>query len=325
MKPVLLLRRRLLFASLATLAGCDQLSEIADLDGSWAKLSEEDKALRRKFRGVEGGELVIDATYETKGMATLYSSSGFTFNGGGFAQWGPKSGDKSSFFGDERRGDRFSVPKTLRMMRYDLNAEPNKDWQYEDHVDIRRRFLGKPAIDITVPIASRIPDEVLAAVRSKKGGFRLKLRLHEDGLLVGWDLESMPSYDRSKPQNVSYSPAWTHTGGDFVERREVEFLDASVYPELAKYSDGHYRAQGMKAAPAYGNMTRMPQFFRESGGITPEIFAKRGFALKLSDNVFEFEYKNGEQVRKNPQTQWSLYEKGWYIHPKTKERIETDF
>ena len=41
----------------------------------------------------------------------------------------------------------------------------------------------------TIPVASRIPDALLEDKRRNGGGFRLKIRIHPDGPLIGWDLE----------------------------------------------------------------------------------------------------------------------------------------
>ncbi len=98
------------------------------------------------------------------------------------------------------------------------------------------------------PVASRIPHELLQDLRQSRGVFRLKIRLHDDGVLIGWDIERRPGYDpkkRNQYGNPTYvAPVHTFVGGDFREA---------------------------------------------------EIF-------------------NGKAVRM-----------GWYIHPKTGERIETDF
>jgi hypothetical protein len=89
---------------------------------------------------------------------------------------------------------------------------------------------GTIAGDFTALVAERIPDELLRELRKNGGGFRLKLRVHDDGLLVGWDIRRESDF--------------VMAGGDFREAR---------------------------------------------------IF-------------------NGQVLRK-----------GWYIHPKTGQKIETDF
>jgi hypothetical protein len=49
-----------------------------------------------------------------------------------------------------------------------------------------------------------IPDDLLDAMRRGVGGFRLKIRIHKDGPLIGWDL--------SRGFNLQY-----FAGGDFRE------------------------------------------------------------------------------------------------------------
>jgi hypothetical protein len=56
----------------------------------------------------------------------------------------------------------------------------------------------------TVPVASRIPDDLLDAMREGVGGFGLKIRIHPDGPLIGWEL--------SRGFNLQY-----FAGGDFRE------------------------------------------------------------------------------------------------------------
>lgn len=101
----------------------------------------------------------------------------------------------------------------------------------------------------TVPVADRIPDDLLDDLRrDPKGSLRIKIRLHREGVLLGWDIQRRPGYDPKKKDpwgNPIYvSAVHSFAGGDF---REAEII-------------------------------------------------------------------NGKAVRK-----------GWYIHPKTGERFETDF
>ncbi len=221
-----MLQRRLILLSLAGLSACDRTSEAMDLDGSWAKLSDEDKTLRRKFRGLQGGQLVVDAFGEKRGV-NIFDESGRVFYQR--ATVSAKNNSKHSYSAN------FGVPKTLRAEWRDGASE------FRPHPLTEAYDGGIVIANYTVPVASRIPDEVLDAVRSKKGGFRLKIRLHDDGLLIGWDIESRPGYI---PGGSYVPPVHSMAGGDF---REAEIVD-------------------------------------------------------------------GKAVRK-----------GWYIHPKTGQRIETDF
>jgi hypothetical protein len=196
-------QRRMLVASVLVLAGCDKLSEAADLDGSWAKLSEEDKALRRKFRGLRGGQLVVDAFGEKHGV-NIFGDDGKLF----FSQatLSIRNNTRLSYSAN------FGVPKTLRAEWRDPATE------FRPHTLTGAYDGGTVIANYTVPVASRIPDEVLDAVRSKKGGFRLKLRLHDDGLLIGWDIES-----RLGASAGVYSPAVrSFVGGDFQEADIVD-------------------------------------------------------------------------------------------------------
>jgi hypothetical protein len=49
---------------------------------------------------------------------------------------------------------------------------------------------GVIAGNYTVKIAKRIPDDLLDEVRARKGTLRLKIRVHPQGVLVGWDLRA---------------------------------------------------------------------------------------------------------------------------------------
>jgi hypothetical protein len=214
---------------------------------SQGKPSDEDAALQRKFRGIEGGELYISAVANFCNTI-IYRANGEIFPGGGSACHSPRGGMKLSFFGDERHGEKFSVPKSLRMMRYPEDAIPNSNWDYHN-INKLPRWLGNALVDVTVPVASRIPEDLLADLRrDPKGTLRLKLRLHPETLLVGWDIQRRPGFDPNKRDQwgeIAYvGPVHSFAGGDFREA---------------------------------------------------EIF-------------------NGQVVRK-----------GWYIDPKTKQRIETDF
>jgi hypothetical protein len=73
--------------------------------------------------------------------------------------------------------------------------------------------------DYTVPVASRIPDEVIDYLSSPKPGdvigreLRIKIRLKDDGVLVAWDVEE--GY-KNKYGNFA---RYVMPGGDFIETR----------------------------------------------------------------------------------------------------------
>jgi hypothetical protein len=127
------------------------------------------------------------------------------------------------------------MPITIRAIwhkTYETRPGPQTAAEFEER--FRKEYGGEVAGDYTIPVAARIPDALIEDARKGRGGLRLKIRLHDDGVLLGWDLVGgSPGGDGEK-----------HIGGDF---REAKIL-------------------------------------------------------------------NGVVVRK-----------GWYIHPKTKEKIEIDF
>jgi hypothetical protein len=140
------------------------------------------------------------------------------------------------------------LPKKIRMIWHEKpdGFFEDKDIPYDTLVDGKSPYNGGKVLgDYTVPFAERLPDEVLDAVRAGKGGLRLKIRLHEKGVLIGWDLEGAP-----------YPTKYIDSDGDFYHTR-----------------------------------------FSMAGGDFQEAWIYNGIAVK----------------------------KGWYIHPITKERIETDF
>lgn len=62
-----------------------------------------------------------------------------------------------------------------------------------------------------MPVAERISDSVLDYIRKNGGALRLKIRLKDDGILIGWDVEEWfkTPYGREL--------RGVHPGGDFKE------------------------------------------------------------------------------------------------------------
>lgn len=229
-------------------------------------ITNEDDALRHKFRGIYGGELRIDAMVPLV-AAALYMSNGDVYHGT-WGIYGPNGGSASGFggYGDK---DRLVVPKTLRMVIYDERS--SREYHPKPFAAYTRRVMPDgtavpegmnmgtvvPALvlhDVTVPIAERFPDALLDRARQYKGSsIRLKLRMMPEALLLGWEIRPGLSYPFKKNEfGTEYvSDEDLMIGGDFCERRVVNVL---------------------------------------------------------------------------VNNQWSLVEKkGWYIHPKTGQKIETDF
>lgn len=196
-----------------------------------AKFTPEEKAVRARFHDIDGFDFRLDAVSAVQAVV-VFSESGSRFTSSSLSS--PTNGlrmGNSSIYGVPRffrvtwrEGDwqRNNEPRDMAK----IAAEPNGTFSG-----------GKVAGDYIVPVAERIPDELLAEKRKRKLGLRIKLRIHPDGVLLGWDLQGPPG---TGPNYGKYTMA----GGDFQE--------ADIY--------------------------------------------------------------NGKALRM-----------GWYIHPKTKERIETPF
>ncbi|WP_236651285.1 hypothetical protein, partial [Aquabacterium fontiphilum] len=76
-------------------------------------------------------------------------------------------------------------------------------------------------LDVDIPVADRIPDELLDELRRGGGGLRIKIRLHREGVLLGWDIERRPGFDPKKRDQwgsaVYVGPVHSFAGGDFRE------------------------------------------------------------------------------------------------------------
>lgn len=205
--------RRRILNSLPALAvlltGCSSDVEKA------AITDDPDAALRHKFRGIRGGERRIDAFTSVSEIA-LYLESGLVFAAGTFSKGASVSG-----YGGHSAGDRLVVPKTLRLVRYSANSRRLGGITYP-------AYDGIPILDVTVPVAERIPDEVLDRVRKYKGSLVLKLRIHPKTLMVGWEVKNGRGYPfkRDKFGNAYTTDEDDMVGGDFCERRvQHRYLD----------------------------------------------------------------------------------------------------
>ena len=218
--PMTLTRRRVFnTALLVAITGCKQSASLAQ------PLSEDDKALAHKFRRITGGELRVDAITRKIGVDifnehgdVIYSSAALSLKNNSIHAYTA----------------RFGVPKFIRVKWRDQYVPTDSSASNPSGGYVGGKILG----DYTVPVASRFPEDLLDKVRAGKGGLRFKIRIHDDGPLIGWDLK------------VGINQT-DYAGGDFREAHMV------------------YEGDPM-----------------------------------------------------NPTRRW---EKGWYIHPKTGERIETDF
>ena len=228
--PALPTRRRLACAlALVTTVGCGSRPPPKPP----LQLTDAQRARIERFRGVRGYELVQDAMEHLK--ATFHDDQGYSMGTGNFRARADRKESRS-----------FGLKGPLEYVDVAV-YEPDAvgDWS---HPDSQLRYKGTLLGKYRVPIADRIPDALLEDLRRERGGLRIKLRLHREGVLFGWDIERRPGYDPRKRDQfgsaVYVAPVHSFAGGDFREARII----------------------------------------------------------------------NGKAVRK-----------GWYIHPRTGERFETDF
>lgn len=146
-----------------------------------------------RFKGM-GLTLVVDAVPGVKMLGNEFFADG----------------SESPFYASSvtRQGNRSimafpsgTVPETAR-----VTWRANDSEGYRDQAG-RIRYSAKIIGDYTIPIASRIPDEVVAEIRKHGGSLRLKFRLKPDGVLFGWDIER---FDGGLPRH--FLP-----GGDFLQ------------------------------------------------------------------------------------------------------------
>jgi hypothetical protein len=236
--------------------GCSRSpeAELARSEAAWAKafarqdearakaglpaLTEVKKALRHKFRGLLGGELVVDAFGEKVGV-NIFDEKGQIFYKS--AALSPRNQSQHAYGAD------FGVPVSLRAEWRVDGPEVNGVIQNPIYADVTQPgYVGGIVIgNYTAVVAERVSEVLLNDLRMKGGGFRLKIRLHDEGLLVGWDIARRVGYDpKMSERGVHFSEEYFNVEGDFHPAR------------------------------IYGGKV-----------VTP----------------------------------------GWYIHPRTKERIETDF
>ncbi len=193
-------RRAFVFACIIALGGCNPVGRRTTPEPA-KPLSAEDEQLKRKFQGLQGGQLRVDSLFQVEGL-NIFDEDGYLFFA--HSRLTPPDGRITSSYGAD-----FGVPKFLRFeWRDKIEKEPRG--ALKRGLPDRAYYGGNILGNYTVPVASRIPDALLEDKRRNGGGFRLKIRIHPDGPLIGWDLE----------RGVGTGPdgsKFHHAGGDFQE------------------------------------------------------------------------------------------------------------
>jgi hypothetical protein len=207
------LRRTILIGSVcvAPLSGCKPDSTFSDSNAR--VLSPDEERWKKKFRGMVGGELYADAVPE-KSYVMIFDEKGTVFYRKG--AMGVKTNSRQAYAAE------FGVPLSLRATWRD--DEPNSTGKSQKPVIVKNGDYSGGILmgDVTVPVAERIPDELLDRMRKYKGGFVLKLRLTDETLLIGWEVKFGKGYPWALDinDNAYFRPDIDDmAGGDFCERR----------------------------------------------------------------------------------------------------------
>lgn len=240
-------------------------------------LTAEEQALAYKFRGIHGIVTRIDAATSLYGTSIVNDKGGYI---AGNAHLSPKNVSNSAY-----GGYGFPIPITIRATWREGEFKPLWQGGYTG---------GTIAGDYTVPVAERIPDEVLDYIRKNGGALRLKIRLHDKGVAIGWDVEHVIPYKDWKPNSLGLGSGVNYrmAGGDFKEAR----------PATVVFEDG--------------NLKRVP-----SSMPTP---------LSASDeamlNIHDLMLVKGTIITNppTPPNHQRVWEKGWYID-KNGKKVFTDY
>lgn len=186
------------------------LMGLAPLVSACSASDDTDALLKRKFHGIGGVVLWIHAV-PSKRYVTVTDENGRVITAPSLMGSG---GDNLSFVGPT-----LPIPKTIRVV-WKEGAEVA--WGKDGNIAWEG---GTVAGDYTIPVAQRIPDELLNAARKNLAALRIKIRVTDHGVLLGWDLErSVPiqgvDYKHCKdPRDCVRALEWIMPGGDFKEAR----------------------------------------------------------------------------------------------------------
>lgn len=193
------MKRKLLslLASLPLFTACSANSRNLSTD-------PEDVRLRKKFRGIYGLVVRIDATSPKHGV-TLTNERGRVIDSPSILA--PKGGGSLTYTDNS-----MPVPKAVRAT---WRENPKAIWGKSGGIEWEGTIIG----DYTVPVAERIPDSILDYIRENGGALRLKIRLKDDGILIGWDVEHVIPYKDWKPNSLGLGSGVSYRmpGGDFLD------------------------------------------------------------------------------------------------------------
>ena len=267
-----------LLASAWAVSGCAAKQPAVDVN-----LSAEDKALIHKFRGLHGIVLRLDAASEKK-FTSIRTDKGVEMSGAGtlsLTNVGNQSYTDNSFI---------PVPKTIRAT-WRRDDPDNKIYSGKKE----EPWSGGVIIgDYTVPVAERIPDDVLDYIRKNGGALRLKIRLLDQGIAIGWDVEHVIPYKDWKPNSLGLGSGVNYrmAGGDFKEARPADVV----------FEDGYLK--------------KVPSSVPTPLSASDEAMLKRHDLMLVKGAIVT-----------NPPTPANhqrIWEKGWYIN-KSGEKIFTDY
>jgi hypothetical protein len=165
----------------------------------------EDVRLRKKFRGIYGLVLRIDAT-SPKHRVIITNETGRVIDSPSILA--PKGGGSLTYTDNS-----MPVPKAIR-----ATWREGAGWDSVNKVWNEGIVVG----DYTVPVADRIPDSILDYIRENGGALRLKIRLKDDGILIGWDVERRVhkgSWCVKSSGETCFQVEYFIPGGDFLETK----------------------------------------------------------------------------------------------------------
>lgn len=166
-------------------------------------LTPQEQRLKDKFRGIYGVVTRIDAATQ-KDWVNITNERGLPIDGSGSLNL--KNVKNSSY------GGAFPIPRTIRAT-----------WRVGSKLSTvsgTNRWQGGTIVgDYTVPVAERIPDEFLDYIRANGGALRLKIRLVDDGILIGWDIEQRVPIKNPSPNGTKNALNYAMPGGDFREAK----------------------------------------------------------------------------------------------------------